>query len=103
MPSEHICVCICTYRRPAFLTALLHALVDQETEGRFTYSVVVVDNDRARSEEAVVRDFTASTTLAVHYGVEPRQNIALARNRAIENARGEFVAFIDDDECPPPR
>src|SRR5262245_7175454 len=66
MPSDHICVCICTYRRPTFLTALLQALADQETEGQFTYSVVVVDNDRARSAEAVVRDFTASTTLAVY-------------------------------------
>jgi glycosyltransferase involved in cell wall biosynthesis len=32
--------------------------------------------------------------------VEPRQNIALARNKAIENAVGDFVAFIDDDEYP---
>jgi len=32
--------------------------------------------------------------------VEPRQNIALARNKAIENADGDFVAFIDDDEFP---
>jgi glycosyltransferase involved in cell wall biosynthesis len=32
--------------------------------------------------------------------VEPEQNIALARNRAIENARGDFLAFIDDDEFP---
>jgi succinoglycan biosynthesis protein ExoM len=32
--------------------------------------------------------------------VEARQNIALARNQAIENADGDFVAFIDDDEFP---
>ncbi|MGH9426337.1 MAG: glycosyltransferase, partial [Terriglobia bacterium] len=32
--------------------------------------------------------------------VEPSQNIALARNKAIENSTGDFVAFIDDDEFP---
>jgi len=32
--------------------------------------------------------------------VEPEQSIALARNRAVENARGDFIAFIDDDEFP---
>jgi cellulose synthase/poly-beta-1,6-N-acetylglucosamine synthase-like glycosyltransferase len=32
--------------------------------------------------------------------VETEQNIALARNKALEHARGEFIAFIDDDECP---
>ena len=29
-----------------------------------------------------------------------KQNIALARNKAIENAKGDFIAFIDDDEFP---
>jgi succinoglycan biosynthesis protein ExoM len=32
--------------------------------------------------------------------LETRQNIALARNKAIENAKGDYVAFIDDDEFP---
>jgi len=34
--------------------------------------------------------------------VEPQQNIARARNKAVANADGEFVAFIDDDEFPEP-
>ena len=99
----HVCVCICTYRRPALLARLLEALSGQETDGAFTYSVVVTDNDAARSSEPVVRAFAASTPLSVRYCVEPRQNIPLARNKAIENAEGDFIAFLDDDECPPPR
>jgi glycosyltransferase involved in cell wall biosynthesis len=35
--------------------------------------------------------------------VEPEQNIALARNKAIENAKGDFIALIDDDELPAPQ
>ncbi len=66
----------------------------------FTYSVVVVDNDHLRSAEAVVLDFAAASTVPVTYFVEPLQNICLARNRAIANAAGEFIAFIDDDEFP---
>jgi glycosyltransferase involved in cell wall biosynthesis len=34
--------------------------------------------------------------------VEPVRNIALVRNRAILEAEGQFVAFIDDDEFPVP-
>src|SRR6266850_2216588 len=34
------------------------------------------------------------------YCVESQQNIARARNKAVENAEGDFVAFIDDDEFP---
>jgi succinoglycan biosynthesis protein ExoM len=90
-------VCICTYRRPELLGPLLEALAAQETGGRFAYLVVVIDNDHARSAEAVVRRFAASSPLAVRYDVEPRQNIARARNRAVEHATGDFVVMATFD------
>ena len=95
---KHISVCICSYRRPHLLKRLLETLGPQDTGGSFTYSIVVVDNDHLRTAEAVVRDFAAASPIPVTYCVEPRQNIARARNRAVENADGDFVAFIDDDE-----
>jgi succinoglycan biosynthesis protein ExoM len=98
--TKHISVCVCTYKRPEFLKRLLNALGEQETGGLFTYSIVVADNDRLQSGEAVVEDFRKSHSVAIRYCVEGRQNIALARNQAIENADGDFVAFIDDDEFP---
>ena len=97
---RHISVCICTYRRPQFLKKLLAALADQDTGGLFTYSIVVADNDEMKSAEAVVADFAARSLVPVQYCVEPQQNIALARNRAVASASGDFVAFIDDDEFP---
>jgi succinoglycan biosynthesis protein ExoM len=96
----HVTVCICTYLRPRLLERLLDALRDQETSGAFTYSIVVADNDRARSAGPAVRAFAATTSIPVTYCVEPRRNIALARNTAVAHADGDFVAFIDDDEFP---
>jgi glycosyltransferase involved in cell wall biosynthesis len=98
--TNHICVCVCTYRRPEFLQRLLRELARQETGGLFTYSIVVADNDHLRSAEAVVSDFAAASPIPIKYCVEPQQNIALARNKALENACGDFIAFIDDDEFP---
>ena len=48
-------------------------------------------------------DFAATSTIPVKYCVERQQSIALARNKAIENANGNLVAFIDDDEFPAKR
>jgi glycosyltransferase involved in cell wall biosynthesis len=79
---------------------LLCALGTQETGEQFTYSIVVADNDRFRSAEPVVSNFAAASDIPVLYCVEPEQNISHARNRAIANATGDFVAFIDDDEFP---
>jgi glycosyltransferase involved in cell wall biosynthesis len=96
--TEHICVCICTYKRPELLQRLLESLKNQVTDDLFTYSVVVVDNDRQQSAEAVVSYFAASCQVPILYCVEPEQSIPKARNRAVANAVGDLIAFIDDDE-----
>ncbi len=95
-----VSVCICTFRRPALLLHLLRTLEKQATNGRFCFSVVVADNDSDRSAEPVVAEFSATSELAVTYGCEPQQNIALARNEAVRHATGDYIAFIDDDEFP---
>ena len=97
---KHITVCICTFKRPEFLRRLLIELDRQKTEGLITYSVVVVDNDHSLSAQDVVQSFQDTSKLEVQYFVEPEQSIALARNKAVENARGHFIAFVDDDEFP---
>jgi succinoglycan biosynthesis protein ExoM len=96
----HISVCICTYRRPLPLLRLLTELRGQHTEGLFTYSIVIVDNDRLRSAELPIRDFALSCPIPIKYCVEPQQGIARARNTVIANADGDIIAFIDDDEFP---
>lgn len=99
-PTPHISVCICTYKRPNLLKRLLHELNHQETGGQFTYSIVVSDNDHLESARPIVAKFVQDSSVPMRYCVEPQQNIALTRNRAIENAKGDYVAFIDDDEFP---
>lgn len=82
------------------LRRLLEKLIKQDTNGLFSFSVVVVDNDQAESARPVVETIAAHCPFRVAYCVEPRQNIARARNKAVEQASGEFVSFIDDDEFP---
>jgi glycosyltransferase involved in cell wall biosynthesis len=98
--ANHIAVCVCTYKRPEMLQRLLDDLSVQETGGAFEFSIVVMDNDPSRSAEPVVSAFSTRSTVPVTYGAEPRQGICLVRNRAIEHAAGDFIAFIDDDEFP---
>jgi len=96
----HITVCICTFKRPALLSRALQGVKGQQTNGGFTFSVVVVDNDAAESARGETATFAQHSSVPTTYCVEPRQGISLARNRACAAAIGGFVAFIDDDECP---
>ena len=100
---EHITICICTYKRPHLLFDLLRKIQAQATDNLFTLSICIVDNDSSESARDIVLTFSESSTLPVKYLCEPQQNIARARNRAIENADGGYIAFIDDDEIPEER
>ncbi len=104
MPNSslpHISVCIPTFKRPLLLARCLEAIGKQEAEG-FSYSVVIVDNDAGESARPVVTGWSNRASIELRYCVEPEKNISLARNRAVANAKGEFVAFIDDDEFAQP-
>jgi glycosyltransferase involved in cell wall biosynthesis len=76
-------------------------LSKQETQNRFTFSVIVVDNDKSKSAEIIVDEARLNFTFKIDYFVEPIQNIALARNKTIKYSSSKYIAFIDDDELPP--
>src|SRR3989442_12755861 len=96
----HISICICTYKRPQLLERLLRKLETQSTQGLFSFSVVVVDNDDQQSGREPVARAKETLKLEINCDVEPERSISLARNRSVANARGDLIAFIDDDEFP---
>lgn len=95
-------VCVASYKRPELLAKLLRSLVAQETDGVIQPRIVVADNDAERSAEPVVRRFAAAGA-DVRYGVEPRQSVSLARNKALSIATADLVATTDDDLYADPR
>jgi succinoglycan biosynthesis protein ExoM len=75
-------------------------LQDQSTNGLFTFSIIVVDNDDIQSAKQLVESFQKTAAIRIEYFNEPEQNIARARNMAVRKAEGNYIAFIDDDEFP---
>lgn len=93
-----ISVCIATYKREALLERLLDSLMLQEIPKDISFEIIVVDNDSNASADRIVRKFTSSSKILFKYFVQPQKNISLARNKGVENASGEYICFIDDDE-----
>lgn len=99
-----VSVAIATYRRPAMLRDTLLGLREQQTAPGDIYEVVVIDNDPHRSAEPIVDELRQQwpSSVALRYLHETRVGVSFARNRAIEEARGELLAFVDDDMFVPP-
>lgn len=100
--SPLISVCVCTFHRPALLAELLTSLSVQSKTG-FEFEIVVTDNDAAGSARPTIESFRAAhPELVLRYEIEPRAGISHARNHSVAMARGNFLAFIDDDETAAP-
>lgn len=90
-------IVVCTRDRPEDLATCLRNLSGLD-KGGHRVEIVVVDNHPASGlTAAVVAGFPA-----VRYETETRPGVACARNRGVLAARGEIVAFIDDDVVVPP-
>jgi succinoglycan biosynthesis protein ExoM len=94
----HVSICIATYQRPRGLARLLNSLEQLKLPPELVVETIVVDNDANGSASSVAESRSESLHPFLYF-IEPRQNIAHARNRALSEARGEWMMFIDDDEA----
>jgi len=95
-----ITVAIPTRMRVASLARLLNSVADQTRPPATQIEVVVIDNDPSGSAASVVESARLNGMEGLRYVIEPVPGVALVRNRALELARGDALAFIDDDEIP---
>ena len=91
-------VCIATYRRAELLDTLLQSIENQELDENTDLEIIVVDNDPDASAEKVVEPYLTNGRFHYRYLKQPEKNISLTRNMAVNNATGDYLAFIDDDE-----
>lgn len=100
--GSRIDVCVATFRRPALLQVLLESLSGQRLEECISFRVVVVDNDPDESARATLEALRVRLPYLLVYETERRRGISYVRNRALECADADYIAFVDDDEFVEP-
>ena len=94
-------VAICTYDRDTLLPRAINSVRNQ-THTRDEFEVLIVDNGSTDQTREIVAEHQRKDP-GIRYVVEPQPGIAHARNRALNEARGEYLAFIDDDAWADPK
>ena len=83
---------------PEFLRLCAEALAP----AGFSYEVVVVNDGSRGDSVALAHDYARQHPERIHYleheGARNRGHSA-SRNLAVRHARGEYLAFLDDDAC----
>jgi len=85
-----VSVIIPVYNGGRFLRAALESVFAQTYR---EFEVIVVDDGSVDDSGVIAQSFPE-----VRYIHQTNQGVAAARNHAIEAARGEFIAFLDQDD-----
>jgi len=92
--SPIMSVVIPTYNRAQTLQKCLRALAVQELPCG-TFEIVVVDDGSSDNTPEIVQQ--ARSPFEIHYVRQENSGPAAARNRGIDNARGELILILNDD------
>jgi glucosyl-dolichyl phosphate glucuronosyltransferase len=96
--ATKITVVVCTYNRCQLLKETIESVVAQTLAHPFAWEILVVDNNSTDNTRQVVEGFQRRYPERIRYAFEPEQGISYARNTGVREARGEILAFLDDDE-----
>lgn len=97
-PQPFFSVCIITFRRTLLLGQCLASIAPgQQTLHASLYEIVVSDD----CPDGSSRDFVEQTGYA-RWIQGPCRGVAANRNNVAMAARGSWIVFVDDDECPEP-
>lgn len=90
-----ISVAVCTYNRSDVLPKCLESLADQSANNEL-FEVIIIDNNSTDDTKEIATNFCNKYN-HFRYVFEKKQGLSHARNRAIIEANGEYLAYIDDD------
>jgi glucosyl-dolichyl phosphate glucuronosyltransferase len=93
----NITVVLCTYNRCQSLAKTLESIVVSKLPEHIEWEVVVVDNHSSDQTRGVIEDFQRRYSGRFRYVFEAERGLSAARNAGIRSARGDIIAFTDDD------
>lgn len=92
MPMPQVTVAILTYNRAKYLTPAIESVLAQT----FTdFELLILDNSSIDNTESVVKSFSDPR---IRYIKHPPVSPGVARNTGLENAKGKYIGYLDDDD-----
>ena len=92
-----ISVIICTRNRVDGLARTLNSFSDSAKSWDLPWELIIVDNGSTDQTQKIISEFSGLTNFPVRALFVPNPGVSSAKNQGIRQARGEILAFTDDD------
>ncbi|NLW84235.1 MAG: glycosyltransferase family 2 protein [Phycisphaerae bacterium] len=87
-----VSIIIPTYNRATYVTMAIDSVL---TQTYTDYEIIVVDDGSTDNTQEVLRPYMDK----IHYIFQSNKGVSAARNTGIRAATGEWIAFLDSDDC----
>jgi glycosyltransferase involved in cell wall biosynthesis len=100
----NISVAIRIYNGEKRIGQLLQTLRSQIGVDNISWEIVIVDNNSTDNTANIIHQYQADwpKSYPINYYFETKQGAFFARKRAIKEAQGLLIGFLDDDNIPAP-
>lgn len=92
-----ITISIQTYNNWFYLKKTLDSLNQLRNDTAIDYEILVINNNCTDCTEKLLEEYKSKYSGNFRYVFEGKQGLSYARNKALEEARGEIISFLDDD------
>ena len=99
--APEISVIIPTFNRRPILLRCLAALTEQTIDSA-RFEVIVVDDGSSDGTAGAVESFAGDAPISITVLTQPNSGANTARNRAVEQARGNLALILNDDSIATP-
>jgi glycosyltransferase involved in cell wall biosynthesis len=93
--TPRVSVIMLTYNRPQFIGRAIQSVVAQDFQD---WELIVVQDGDQELTKTVVREWQAKDQRLRYFHRDKPGNVASALNFGVQQARGDFIAILDDDD-----
>lgn len=90
-----VSVLIPTFNNKKFLAKTLESVLSQTFRN---FEIIVVDDGSSDQTDILIKKFQGDYPNIIKYIYQNNQGVSIARNTAISNSKGEYVAWLDSDD-----
>jgi glycosyltransferase involved in cell wall biosynthesis len=91
-----------TYNRSELLRSAINSLLQQGTDGTFSYEIIIIDDASTDETREVIGEIIKRSPGLVRFVKGEGKGYTCALNRGLAESHGEWVALFDDDELANP-
>ena len=94
--QAEVSIIIPTYNRTSYIKEAVDSVLNQTHP---VYEILVIDDGSDESHKRILRSLESKSTLLKVVWLDENSGVSHARNRGVEIAKGDYILFLDDDDC----